>query len=51
MIGKRTAARYLDQRCDLAPRREAHARTVTGRSPRLTMPLDRALADIKNRDR
>jgi hypothetical protein len=47
MIGKRTAARNLDQRCDSALRREEHARNLTRRSPRLSMPLDRALADIK----
>jgi hypothetical protein len=42
MIGKRTAARNLDQRC------EKHARRVTGgANRRLSMPLDGALADIE----
>ena len=33
MIGKRTAARNLDQLCDSAPCHEEHARRATGRSP------------------
>jgi hypothetical protein len=46
MIGKRTAARNLDQRCDSAPGRDEHARAVTGRSPWLSMPLGTPLTDI-----
>jgi hypothetical protein len=47
MIGKPTAARNLDQRRGSVLRREERARSVTQRSPRLSMPLHRALLDIK----
>jgi hypothetical protein len=50
MIGERTATGNLDQRCDTAPRRLAagkHARSATGGHRRLTMPLAKALVDVK----
>jgi hypothetical protein len=47
MIGKRTAARNLDQLCDSASLREEHARGRLGAHRQLSMGLDRALADIE----
>ena len=47
MIGKPTAACNLDQRSDSAPRRVDHARRRLGVHRRLSMGLDRALADIE----